>query len=109
MHFFTPLLALGTVAAAAVIPNLPTEEAAITNLYARKLNGTVVDSLSFKLSINGKAPYDCSSSSFGYGQCNTTDAYYGFGLQNNGSSTYTIAISKVLEDGYSIWGQANIL
>ncbi|KAL1639463.1 hypothetical protein SLS58_007895 [Diplodia intermedia] len=108
MHLFTPLLALGTVASAAVIPNLPTEEAAITNLYARKLNGTVVDSLSFKLSINGKAPYDCSSSTFGYGQCNTTDAYYGFGLQRNGSSTYTIVISKVLEDGYSIWGQGAV-
>ncbi|KAB2576227.1 putative major allergen alt protein [Lasiodiplodia theobromae] len=111
MQFITSLLALGTVASAAVlpiVPNLPTEEASITDLYARKLNGTAVDSLSFKLSIDGKAPFDCSSSTFGFGQCNTTDAYYGFGLQNNGSSTFTIAISKVSEDGYSIWGQGAV-
>lgn len=44
MQFITSLLALGTVASAAVLPvvNFPTEEAAITNLFARKLNGTAV-------------------------------------------------------------------
>ncbi|KAL1628477.1 hypothetical protein SLS56_005928 [Neofusicoccum ribis] len=109
MQFFAPVLALGAVASAAVIPTLPTEQASITNLYARKLNGTVVDSLSFKLSIDGAAPLDCSSSTFGFGACNTTDgSYYGFGLQNNGTSIYTIAVSKVLADGYSIWGQGAV-
>lgn len=46
MQFITSLLALGTVASAAVlpiVPNLPTEEASITDLYARKLNGTAVE------------------------------------------------------------------
>ncbi|KAH7039056.1 hypothetical protein B0J12DRAFT_731254 [Macrophomina phaseolina] len=109
MKFFSHALALGSVASAAFIPQqFPTEHAAITNLYARKLNGTVVNSLSFKLSIDGKIPYECSSSTFGFGQCNTTDAYYGFALQDNGTSTYTIAVSKSLGGGYDIWGQVGV-